>query len=81
MAPLGLSEVSGSEKMLWWFRVRGTVLMTIWWKVLLVMCWTFLVLLVHTFVCSLDFPQTLIPIVGVVVSLLLGFRNNSAYDR
>jgi len=73
--------VGGTEDMLWWYRVRGTVILTVWWKVVLVLIYTFFILFIHTFICRLDFPQTLIPILGVVVSLLLGFRTNSAYDR
>jgi len=67
---------------LWSFRLRGTVLVSVWWKILAIVIYTALVTFLHVRTgLQLNFPQTLIPIIGVVVGLLLAFRTNSAYDR
>ena len=69
--------------LLWWLRLRGTVLMSVWWKVLGVIIYTAVIVYadLHVDGLKLGFPQSLIPIIGVVVGLLLGLRTNSAYDR
>jgi putative membrane protein len=68
---------------LWWFRLRGTVILSVWWKVVVVTLYTVGVVYVHLHVegFELNFPQTLISIIGLSVGLLLAFRTNSAYDR
>jgi putative membrane protein len=73
----------GWTEFFWWFRIKGTVFASIWWQVLLIAAYTAAVVAVSTYVpfLQMNFPQTLITILGVVVSLLLAFRANSAYDR
>lgn len=66
------------------FRVSGSVIVSIYRQVLVVVIYS-------TFLCSISkfwpdlfeisFPQTLIPILGLVTGLLLVFRTNTAYDR
>jgi len=66
----------------WWFRYKGTVLRHIWWQVILMMVYTVAVVVVHKYAkLSLNFGQTLIPVIGLVVGLLLGFRTNGANGR
>ena len=66
----------------WWFRVRGTVLVHVWWQVLLMMIYTLIIVAIHTYAeVNLNFGQTLIPVIGTVVGLLLGFRTNSANGK
>jgi len=76
-----LNSVGGTDYLFWWFRIRGTVIPSVWWKVLLILVYTLGILCIDEFVYRVAFPHTLIPILGVVVGLLLGFRTNSAYDR
>ena len=65
------------------FRLRGTIILKIWWQILLVSLYTVVIVSIHVNVPSMqmDFPQTLIPVLGIVIGLLLVFRTNTAYDR
>ncbi|ODM91669.1 hypothetical protein Ocin01_15013 [Orchesella cincta] len=65
------------------FSYRGTVIQKIWWQVVLVTIYTAGLVCVSNYVEGLEFkfPQTLIPVLGVVTGLLLVFRTNTAYDR
>ena len=67
----------------WYLRLKGTVIVKIWWQILLVMLYTAAIVSMHKYVPELrmEFKQTLIPILGVVTGLLLVFRTNTAYDR
>ncbi len=67
----------------WWIRVRGTVIASIWWQILLVGLYSAGVVAVDFYVpqLTMNFPATLIGILGMVVALLLAFRTNNAYDR
>ena len=65
------------------FRLKGTVILKIWWQILFVAVYTAVVVCLHNYVegLTMNFPQTLIPVLGVVTGLLLVFRTNTAYDR
>jgi len=67
----------------WWFRIKGTVLPAVWWQCFLLGIWSAAIVALDIYVPALrmTFPQTMITILGVVVSLLLAFRTNNAYDR
>jgi predicted membrane chloride channel (bestrophin family) len=65
------------------FRLKGTVIIHTWWQILLVVLYTSALVGVHFYVdeYSLDFPQALIDILGIVTGLLLAFRTQTAYER
>jgi putative membrane protein len=65
------------------FRLKGTVILSIWWQIILMCVYTAAVVYIHLHVDGfrMNFPQTLIPVLGVVTGLLLVFRTNTAYDR
>lgn len=65
------------------FRLKGTVILTIWWQILFVIVYTTGLVCIHKYVdgMKIEFKQTLIPVLGVVTGLLLVFRTNTAYDR
>ncbi|CAL8113926.1 unnamed protein product [Orchesella dallaii] len=65
------------------FKIRGTVILTIWWQLLLISIYTAGLVCISNFVegWEIKFPMTLIPVLGVVTGLLLVFRTNTAYDR
>ena len=64
-------------------RLKGGVIVKIWQQVLFVSVYTTAVVLLHNYVgvFHMNFPHSLISLLGVVTGLLLGFRTNSAYDR
>jgi putative membrane protein len=67
---------------MWWFRIKGTVIKNIYWQVGLVTLYAAGVVVINKVLdVSLNFPMSLIQVIGVVVGLLLAFRTNSAYDR
>ncbi len=65
------------------FRISGTVILNIWWQIILMAAYTAFICALHNYVNGfrMNFPQTLIPVLGVVTGLLLVFRTNTAYDR
>lgn len=65
------------------FRIKGTVILKIWWQIALIIIYTGGLVCIHTYVddWEIKFPMTLIPVLGVVTGLLLVFRTNTAYDR
>ncbi|ODM97780.1 hypothetical protein Ocin01_08903 [Orchesella cincta] len=65
------------------FRIKGTVILTIWWQLILIIIYTAGLVCISNYVegWEIKFPQTLIPVLGVVTGLLLVFRTNTAYDR
>jgi putative membrane protein len=65
------------------FRLKGTVLLAIWWQLLFVILYTAGIVALKLYVpqIRMDFPATLISVLGVVTGLLLVFRTNTAYDR
>ena len=65
------------------FRWKGTVIRNIWLRILLIATYTTSLVALHNYVDGFDmnFPQSLIPILGIVTGLLLVFRTNTAYDR
>ena len=64
-------------------RFKGTVILEIWWHILVVVLYTTAICYVHIKVpdLGLDIPDSLISILGVVIGLLLVFRTDTAYDR
>jgi len=80
--PLGISSNYFKNNNIM-FRLQGTVILRIWWQVLLVVIYTAGVVSLHLYVDGLrmDYPMSLIPVLGVVTGLLLVFRTNTAYDR
>lgn len=93
------------------FRLAGTVILTIWWKIILLALYTGSVVSFYLYLNlppdlgvekasittlvsrddddhhhdhdhpRVEFPQILVPVLGVVTGLLLVFRTNTAYDR
>ncbi|CAG7830705.1 unnamed protein product [Allacma fusca] len=76
-------NVSEESKLPLMFRLKGTVILKIWWQIVFVIVYTAVVVCIHNYVegMRMNFPQTLIPVLGVVTGLLLVFRTNTAYDR
>ncbi|KAF9190143.1 hypothetical protein BGZ50_000356 [Haplosporangium sp. Z 11] len=63
-------------------RVKGTVILAIWWQVILVGIYSAGVFLIHHFSdWKMNYSLSLVSVMGMVVSLLLVFRTNTAYDR
>ncbi|KAG0264465.1 hypothetical protein DFQ27_001202 [Actinomortierella ambigua] len=63
-------------------RLKGTVILRIWWQVLLVGAYTTGVWAINQYSgWKINYGQNLITILGVVTGLLLVFRTNTAYDR
>ncbi|KAI8055925.1 Bestrophin, RFP-TM, chloride channel-domain-containing protein [Syncephalis plumigaleata] len=63
-------------------RWRGSVLRQIWWKVLGFALWSALWTVLYQVVpVKLNIPTLIIQVIGMVLSLLLVFRTNTAYDR
>ena len=64
-------------------RLQGTVICSIWPRVLLLAIYTTVLVAMHKYVhgFAMNFPQILIPVLGFVTALLLVFRTNTAYDR
>ncbi|KAG9321533.1 hypothetical protein KVV02_007978 [Mortierella alpina] len=62
-------------------RVKGTVILSIWWQILLVGLFSTAVYFLHRYVWTMKYSLNLVSVMGMVVSLLLVFRTNTAYDR
>ena len=64
-------------------RFKGTVIIEIWWHLLIVIGYTGTIVYFHETIptLDLDIPDSLISILGVVIGLLLVFRTDTAYDR
>ncbi|KAF9172033.1 hypothetical protein BGX21_006445 [Mortierella sp. AD011] len=63
-------------------RLKGTVILQIWWQVLLVGIYASLVFLINKYsTWKMTYTLNLVSVMGMVVSLLLVFRTNTAYDR
>ncbi|XP_021945205.1 UPF0187 protein alr2987 [Folsomia candida] len=80
--PTGESQLSVSKVPLL-FRFKGTVIISTWWQILLIVIYSCIVVYVHERVenIRLNFSQALIDILGIVTGLLLAFRTNTAYER
>lgn len=64
------------------FRLRGTVILHIWWQVTLVVLFTTGIIFIHLNKFPIHFPMPiLIDIMGVVTGLLLAFRTQTSYER
>ncbi len=65
------------------FALRGSVLSAIWRRVLVTLIIAVAITVVRSRSAHLDFNLTLTPfsLVGVAISIFLGFRNNTSYDR
>jgi len=68
--------VSRSVRLKWIFKIEG-------WTVLLFLIYGFFVCVLnsHSYFEQLIFPDTEISIFGIAVAIMLGFRNNEAYNR
>ncbi|RKP06960.1 Bestrophin/UPF0187, partial [Thamnocephalis sphaerospora] len=63
-------------------RWRGSVLQHIWWKVIGFAAWAAIWTALYQVVpVRLNIPTLVIQVIGMVLSLLLVFRTNTAYDR
>ncbi|KAF9975019.1 hypothetical protein BGZ65_008465 [Modicella reniformis] len=63
-------------------RIKGTVILAIWWQVILMGIYSLAVLMIHDYTdWKMNYSLTLVSAMGMVVSLLLVFRTNTAYDR
>lgn len=80
--PTGESQLSVSKVPLL-FRFKGTVIISVWWQILLIVVYSSVIVYVHERVegYRLNFSQALIDILGIVTGLLLAFRTNTAYER
>ncbi|KNE60645.1 hypothetical protein AMAG_06020 [Allomyces macrogynus ATCC 38327] len=65
------------------FRVRGSVLKRVWLPMLIFSLWATFITVINTYVCAFKFPPGIvfITVTSFVISLLLGFRTSSGYDR
>ncbi|KAG0216411.1 hypothetical protein BGX28_002881 [Mortierella sp. GBA30] len=63
-------------------RLKGTVILQIWWQILLVGVYSSVVFLISKYTSwKMAYTLNLVSVMGMVVSLLLVFRTNTAYDR
>ncbi|KAF9909369.1 hypothetical protein EC991_008754 [Linnemannia zychae] len=63
-------------------RLKGTVILEIWWQVFLVGIYSAAVFFIHHYTgWKMNYNLSLVSVMGMVVSLLLVFRTNTAYDR
>ncbi|KAF9099090.1 hypothetical protein BGX23_004061 [Mortierella sp. AD031] len=63
-------------------RVKGTVILSIWWQIILVGLYSASVFFIHKYSAwRMNYSLSLVTVLGMVVSLLLVFRTNTAYDR
>ncbi|KAG0377063.1 hypothetical protein BGX24_006784 [Mortierella sp. AD032] len=63
-------------------RLKGTVILQIWWQILLVGIYSAIVFLISKYSeWKMGYTLNLVSVMGMVVSLLLVFRTNTAYDR
>lgn len=65
------------------FSLRGSVITHIWWRVLLVTLVSVAVIELEHFDLIAQEPITPLPftLIGLALSIFLGFRNNTSYDR
>ncbi|KAF9425184.1 hypothetical protein BGZ76_003387, partial [Entomortierella beljakovae] len=63
-------------------RLKGTVILQIWWQVILVSIYSAAVFFIAEYSSwNINYGLSLVSVMGTVVSLLLVFRTNTAYDR
>ncbi|KAF8930897.1 hypothetical protein CPC16_011432 [Podila verticillata] len=63
-------------------RLKGTVILQIWWQILLVGIYSVGVYMISRYTgWKMAYSLNLVTVLGMVVSLLLVFRTNTAYDR
>ncbi|KAI1320033.1 hypothetical protein EDD11_002365 [Mortierella claussenii] len=63
-------------------RLKGTVIQNIWWQVLLCIFYSLAIFFIHQYSSwKMNYSLSLVSVMGMVVSLLLVFRTNTAYDR
>ncbi|KAF9305914.1 hypothetical protein BGZ74_008372 [Mortierella antarctica] len=63
-------------------RLKGTVILQIWWQILLLGIYSTGVFLISNYSgWKMAYSLNLVTVLGMVVSLLLVFRTNTAYDR
>ncbi|KAI1318747.1 hypothetical protein EDD11_005818 [Mortierella claussenii] len=63
-------------------RLKGTVILAIWWQILLVGVFSSVVFVISKYSgWKMGYTLNLVSVMGMVVSLLLVFRTNTAYDR
>ncbi|KAG0207327.1 hypothetical protein BGX28_001377 [Mortierella sp. GBA30] len=63
-------------------RVKGTVILAIWWQIVLVGLFSTVVFVIHRYSdWNMNYSLSLVSVMGMVISLLLVFRTNTAYDR
>ncbi|KAG0005826.1 hypothetical protein BGZ80_009411 [Entomortierella chlamydospora] len=76
------STVHAPSKRPLMFRIKGTVILDIWWQVILVGIFSTVVYLIDRYSSwKINYSLSLVTVLGTVVSLLLVFRTNTAYDR
>lgn len=72
------------EKLTKLFFLQFIIFRHIWWQVALVFSYTLGVVLLNYFypdIFYMPWDTSVIPVLGVVASLLLVFRTNTSYDR
>ncbi|KAF9548059.1 hypothetical protein EC957_007342 [Mortierella hygrophila] len=63
-------------------RIKGTVILSIWWQILAIGIYSAAVFFIHKYSAwKMNYSLSLVSVMGMVVSLLLVFRTNTAYDR
>jgi ion channel-forming bestrophin family protein len=61
--------------------IKGTVVRQIFWRVMLVVAWSGVVVAFHFYVRPVGVPSTVHTLIGVALGLLLVFRTNASYER
>ncbi|KAF8940301.1 Bestrophin, RFP-TM, chloride channel-domain-containing protein [Dissophora ornata] len=76
----GTTQISSKWPLM--LRLKGTVILSIWWQVLLMGIFSAVVFVIHRYSSwKMNYSLSLVSVMGMVVSLLLVFRTNTAYDR
>ncbi len=61
--------------------IKGSVVRQIFWRVMLFVAWSAVVVAIHLYVRPVGVPSTVHTLIGVALGLLLVFRTNASYER
>jgi ion channel-forming bestrophin family protein len=61
--------------------IKGSVVRQIFWRVIMFVAWSAVVVAFHIYVRPVGVPSTVHTLVGVALGLLLVFRTNASYER
>ena len=70
-----LAASQNESKLPLMFRLKGTVILKIWWQIVFVILYTAVVVCIHNYVdgMRMNFPMTLVPVLGVVTGTYKSF--------